>query len=105
MLHFEQGNLYKLIAIQRSTCQWKCWSREREAQEKEQQRKKKKQNLKLLSFGEDEGESDAKENGSSPATRVKSLFEADVDDPRSGFCCIVSYLPCLNNAQNYAPSC
>lgn len=57
-------------------------SREREAKQKDQQRKKKKLNTKLLSFGED-GESDVKENGDVHAARITSVFEADVDDPRS----------------------
>lgn len=57
-------------------------SREREAKQKDQQRKKKKLNTKLLSFGED-GESDVKENGDVHAARITSVFEADVDNPRS----------------------
>ena len=64
---------------------FKYESREREAKQKDQQRKKKKLNTKLLSFGEDDVEGDARENGDAHATRVKSLFEADVDDPRSEF--------------------
>ena len=58
------------------------YNREKAAKLKDQQQRKRKKNLGLLSFGEEAGDENAQLAEDPLAVKIKSVFDADIEDPR-----------------------